>query len=141
MIIMPTTSTTRLGGTARGLEPWVATCLQAPERPTIEITATPCRHGPPASRPATGDVIGFALTWPGQQHGALWISGDTVLYDGVRSVADRVDVGTALPHMGGVRFSVTGPVRYSMTAFGKAPADIREIIHWAPIGDRLVVDV
>ena len=76
-----------------------------------------------------------------QQHGALWISGDTVLYDGVRSVADRVDVGTALPHMGGVRFSVTGPVRYSMTAFGKAPADIREIIHWAPIGDRLVVDV
>ena len=25
--------------------------------------------------------------------------------------------------------------------FDKAPADIREIIRWAPIGDRLVVDV
>ena len=55
---------------------------------------------------------GFALRWPGQQHGALWISGDTVLYDGVRAVADRVEVGTALLHLGGVQFPVTGPVRY-----------------------------
>jgi len=112
-----------------------------------------------------------------QQHGALWISGDTVLYDGVRSVADRVDVGTALLHLGGVQFPVTGPVRYSMTAaqavevcgllrphtaipvhyegwshfrqgravieqeFGRAPAEVREVVIWAPIGDRLVVKV
>ena len=27
----------------------------------IEITATPCRHGPPLSRPIVGDVVGFAL--------------------------------------------------------------------------------
>jgi len=80
------------------------------------VTATPCRHGPPGSRPIVGDVIGFALRWDGQEHGALWISGDTVLYGGLLSVADRVDVGTALLHLGGVRFPVTGPVRYSMTA-------------------------
>jgi len=46
----------------------------------------------------------------------LWISGDTVLYDGVREVADRLHVDTALLHLGGVRFPVTGPVRYTMTA-------------------------
>lgn len=46
----------------------------------------------------------------------LWISGDTVLYDGVRQVADRVQVDTALLHLGGVQFPVTGPVRYTMTA-------------------------
>ncbi len=46
----------------------------------------------------------------------LWISGDTVLYDGVREVADRLEVGIALLHLGGVRFPVTGPVRYTMTA-------------------------
>ncbi len=46
----------------------------------------------------------------------LWISGDTVLYDGVREVADRLQVGTAVLHLGGVRFPVTGPVRYTMTA-------------------------
>ena len=42
------------------------------------------------SHPIVGDVIGFALRWDGQEHGVLWISGDTVLYDGVREVADRL---------------------------------------------------
>jgi L-ascorbate metabolism protein UlaG (beta-lactamase superfamily) len=106
----------RLGGDARGLEPWATTTLEAPDRPPIEVTATPCRHGPPLSRPIVGDVIGFALGWEGQEHGVLWISGDTVLYDGVREVADRLQVDTALLHLGGVRFPVSGPVRYTMTA-------------------------
>lgn len=95
---------------------WGTTSLQAPGRRTIEITATPCRHGPPHSRLIIGDVIGFALRWDGQQHGVLWISGDTVLYDGVREVAARLRVDTALLHLGGVRFPVSGPVRYTMTA-------------------------
>jgi hypothetical protein len=38
----------------------------------------------------------------GQEHGVLWITGDTVLYDGVRRAADRLQVGTALLHLGGV---------------------------------------
>src|SRR4051794_32515917 len=106
----------RLGGNARGLEPWADTRLEGPGRSPIEITATPCRHGPPLSHPLVGDVIGFALRWEGQEHGVFWISGDTVLYDGVRQVADRLEVDTALLHLGGVRFPVTGPVRYTMTA-------------------------
>jgi L-ascorbate metabolism protein UlaG (beta-lactamase superfamily) len=63
-----------------------------------------------------GAVIGFALRWEGQRHGVLWISGDTVLFDGVRAVADRLEVDTAILHLGGVRFPITGPLRYSMTA-------------------------
>lgn len=106
----------RLGANARGLGPWQATTLEHPGRPTIEITATPCRHGPPLSHPIVGDVIGFALRWEGQDHGVLWISGDTVLYDGVRAVADRLEVDTALLHLGGVRFPASGPLRYTMTA-------------------------
>jgi L-ascorbate metabolism protein UlaG (beta-lactamase superfamily) len=105
----------RLGGMTRGLEPWAIMRLDAPGRPTIEITATPCRHGPPLSRPVAGDVIGFALRWDGQNDGVLWISGDTVLCNGVRQVADRLQVDTAFLHLGGVRFPVTGPVRYTMT--------------------------
>ena len=46
----------------------------------------------------------------------LWISGDTVLFDGVREVGRRLDVGTAVLHIGGVRFPVSGPVHYTMTA-------------------------
>jgi L-ascorbate metabolism protein UlaG (beta-lactamase superfamily) len=106
----------RLGGNARGLQPWASTQLEAPAKPPIQVTATPCRHGPPLSRPIVGEVIGFALGWEGQAHGKLWITGDTVLYDGLRQVADRLRVDTALLHLGCVRFPVTGPVRYSMTA-------------------------
>ncbi len=106
----------RLAIGATGLEPWDTHVLDHPGRPAIEITATPCRHGPPGSRPIVGDVIGFALRWSGQRHGAVWVSGDTVLYAGLREVARRVDVGTALLHLGGVRFPISGPIHYTMRA-------------------------
>ena len=115
VVVTTVSGAKRLGGGARGLAPWATTQLEASGRPSIEITATPCRHGPPLSHPLAGDVVGFALRWDGQEHGVLWISGDTVLYDGVRQVADRLQVDTALLHLGGVQFPVTGPVRYSMT--------------------------
>ncbi|KUN58256.1 MBL fold metallo-hydrolase [Streptomyces canus] len=107
----------RLGGTtAQGLKAGQTTRLQAPDRPPIAITATPCRHGPPLSRPVAGQVIGFALTWPGQHHGPLWITGDTVLYGAVRKTAAALRPGTVLIHLGGVQFPLTGPTRYTMTA-------------------------
>jgi L-ascorbate metabolism protein UlaG (beta-lactamase superfamily) len=105
-----------LGGGSRGLAAWDTTVLESPGRVPIEITATPCRHGPPLSHPITGDVIGFALRWEGQENGVLWISGDTVLYPGVRSVADRLDVDVAVIHLGKVQFGLTGPLKYTMTA-------------------------
>jgi L-ascorbate metabolism protein UlaG (beta-lactamase superfamily) len=106
----------RLGAGARGLADWEETTLEAPSRPAIEVTATPCRHGSAALRPLVGDVIGFALRWEGQAQGALWVSGDSVLYDGLRDVAGRLQVDVALLHLGGVRFPITGPLRYTMTA-------------------------
>ncbi len=106
----------RLGANARGLDNWSTYRLEASGKPTIAVTATPCRHGPPGSHPVVGDVIGFGLTWDGQEHGAVWVSGDTVLYDGVRRVAERLDVGTAIVHLGSVRFPITGPIKYTMTA-------------------------
>jgi L-ascorbate metabolism protein UlaG (beta-lactamase superfamily) len=107
----------RLGGRAEGLADWETVALAGPGRATIEITATPCRHGPPGSRPIVGDVIGFALRWPEQRHGALWVSGDSVLYPGLREVAARVTVGTAMLNLGGVTFPwLSGPLRYTMNA-------------------------
>ena len=61
-------------------------------------------------------MIGIALAWPGQEHGTLWISGDTVLYGGLREVPDRITVDTAVVHLGGVKFPLSGPARYTMTA-------------------------
>jgi L-ascorbate metabolism protein UlaG (beta-lactamase superfamily) len=113
VIVTTRSGAKRLGGRARGLDPWQITWLEAPGRPAIEITATPCRHGPPLSHPLVGDVIGFALRCKDR---VLWISGDTVLYDGVRQVAERMRVDTAVLHLGGVQFPITGPLRYTMTA-------------------------
>jgi L-ascorbate metabolism protein UlaG (beta-lactamase superfamily) len=106
----------RLRGNAVGLRPWHSTELTVPGGPAIEVTATPCRHGPPLSRPVTGEVTGFVLRWEGQRHGPLWITGDTVLYPGVREVADRFAIGTTVLHLGAVKFGLTGPLRYTMTA-------------------------
>jgi L-ascorbate metabolism protein UlaG (beta-lactamase superfamily) len=115
VIVTTASGATRLGGAARGLRPWETTTLAVAGRPRLVVTATPARHGPPLSRPVVGDVVGFALQEEGRDDGVLWISGDTVLFDGVRQVAERLRVDTAVLHLGRVRFGLTGPVRYSMT--------------------------
>jgi L-ascorbate metabolism protein UlaG (beta-lactamase superfamily) len=98
----------------QGVAAWESTSVSAPGLPDLTITATPCRHGPPLSRPIAGQVVGFALQWAGDP-AVVWISGDTVLYDGVREVASRLDVDVAVLHLGSVRFGLTGPLRYSMS--------------------------
>ncbi|MFI0374103.1 MBL fold metallo-hydrolase [Actinomadura sp. 1N219] len=115
-VITTASGARRLAAGAHGLRPGHTHHLHSPDKPTITITATPCRHGPPLSRPITGDVIGFALTWPEQRHGPLWITGDTVLYPAVRETAAALRPGTVLLHLGGVRFPQTGPLHYTMTA-------------------------
>jgi L-ascorbate metabolism protein UlaG (beta-lactamase superfamily) len=66
--------------------------------------------------PIVGDVVGFALRRPGSDGVFLWITGDTVLHRPLRESAAAMKVDVALVHVGGVRFPVTGPVRYTMTA-------------------------
>ncbi|QNP75077.1 MBL fold metallo-hydrolase [Streptomyces roseirectus] len=127
-VVTTRTGARRLGGTTvRGLKAGQSSRLEAPGRPSIDITATPCRHGPPLSRPITGEVVGFALTWPGQHHGPLWITGDTVLYRALRKTAAALRPGTVLLHLGGVQFPLTGPARYTMTAADAL--DLCETIH------------
>jgi L-ascorbate metabolism protein UlaG (beta-lactamase superfamily) len=111
-VVTPRTGGARLGCT--GLAPWETTVLDGGAgTPRIEVTATPCRHGPPGFHPIVGDVIGFALRWEG---GSLWITGDTVLYGAVRAAATRVEADVMLLHVGAVRFGVTGPLHYTLTA-------------------------
>jgi L-ascorbate metabolism protein UlaG (beta-lactamase superfamily) len=124
----------RLGSPARGLAAWETTRLESAGRPVVHVTATPCRHGPPLSRPIVGEVCGFALGSEGSVDGVLWVSGDTVLFRELHEVPKRLHVDVALLHLGGVRFPLTGPLRYTMTA-GQAVRFVREL---AP---RLVIPV
>ncbi|MBI2838378.1 MAG: MBL fold metallo-hydrolase [Acidobacteria bacterium] len=112
----------RLRGSAEGLRVWSSVELQSKDGLRVRVTATPARHGPPCSRLIVGDVIGFILEWDGQKHGTLYISGDTVWFDGVAEVARRHKVGTALLHLGGVRFPISGPLRYTFNGAEAARA-------------------
>jgi len=99
---------------AKGLRTGEAHVLTASDKPDLTVAATPCRHGPPLSRPVVGAVIGFALSLNGTQRVSLWITGDTVLHRSVRHFASSHHVDVMLMHLGRVRFPLTGPFRYSM---------------------------
>lgn len=86
----------RIGGGANGLEPWQQVEIATPTGERLRVTATPARHGPVGIEPLVGTVIGFALTLGNDRGPALYISGDTVWYDGVAEVARRFDVRLAL---------------------------------------------
>jgi len=103
----------RLGGNATGIAPWRSTTLTAPDGSELQVTATPARHGPDGGD--RGPVIGFALR-AADEPDVVWCSGDTVWYDGVREVAERVDVTVALPCLGAAMVSAAGPSPLTFTA-------------------------
>ena len=85
---------------------------------TLRITATPARHGPPGTRGIVGPVIGMLLEFQGRT-GAIYISGDTVDYDGLDEIGERATVDVAFLHLGGVQFPKnTGRMQFTMDAKG-----------------------
>jgi L-ascorbate metabolism protein UlaG (beta-lactamase superfamily) len=83
----------RLGGNAQGLAPWRSVDLMsAGDR--LRVTATPARHGPAGIEPLAGDVVGFVLEAEGMR--PIYVTGDTVWYDGVAEVARRFKAGIVL---------------------------------------------
>ena len=110
------TAANGLGGAdVRGLRAGDVTRLTDPGKPDLEITATPARHGPPLTRPIVGDVVGFAVRETGGSQVLVWVTGDTVLYGGLREAATAMTVDVLVTHVGGVQFPITGPLRYTMT--------------------------
>jgi L-ascorbate metabolism protein UlaG (beta-lactamase superfamily) len=103
----------RLGGRAVGLAPWEPVSVTAPDGGELEITATPARHGPAGIEPLSGDVIGFVLTMKNDRNmRPIYITGDTVWYDGVAEVARRFDVGLVLLFAGAAQ--TRGPFHLTM---------------------------
>ncbi len=109
-------SAARLGGNARGVSPWQTVTLTDTNGRSIRVTATPARHGPAEIQLATGDVTGWLLEWEDEPGGALYISGDTVLFAGMEDVARRFQVAVALLHFGAAQAKRFGPVSITLTA-------------------------
>jgi L-ascorbate metabolism protein UlaG (beta-lactamase superfamily) len=102
----------RLGHHAEGLAPWDTTELTAKDGRSLTITATPARHGPAGIEPLSGDVIGFVLSSAKAGQPPIYISGDTVWYDGVAEVARRFKAGFVLPFAGAAQ--TRGPFHLTM---------------------------
>jgi L-ascorbate metabolism protein UlaG (beta-lactamase superfamily) len=102
----------RLGGHAEGLAPWATTELTGKDGRSLTITATPARHGPAGIEPLSGDVIGFVVTSGKAGSPPIYISGDTVWYDGVAEVARRFKAGVVLPFAGAAQ--TRGPFHLTM---------------------------
>ena len=86
----------RLGGNAEGLAPWETAELKAPNGETITVTATPARHGPAGIEQLVGDVIGFVLSSKTNAFKPLYVTGDTVWFDGVAEVQRQFKPGLVL---------------------------------------------
>jgi L-ascorbate metabolism protein UlaG (beta-lactamase superfamily) len=99
----------RLGGHAEGLAPWATTELTK-DGDSLTVTATPARHGPAGIEPLAGDVIGFVLAPKDSR--PIYISGDTVWYDGVAEVARRFKAGVVMPFAGAAQ--TRGPFHLTM---------------------------
>jgi L-ascorbate metabolism protein UlaG (beta-lactamase superfamily) len=94
-----------------GLLPFASLPVDGPGDASVRVTATPARHGPPLSRSFVGDVVGFVLEHAG---GALYVTGDTVMFSGVRAVAERFQkVNVVVAHLGAASY---GPLRFTMNA-------------------------
>jgi L-ascorbate metabolism protein UlaG (beta-lactamase superfamily) len=106
----------RLDDGTRGLAPWETVDLHRADGLHVHVTATPARHGPPEFEKVTGDVTGWIIEWEGQRRGAIYVSGDTVLFEGLQEIAQRYQIGTALLHFGAAHFDVLGPVYLTFTA-------------------------
>jgi L-ascorbate metabolism protein UlaG (beta-lactamase superfamily) len=102
----------RLGGHAEGFAPWASTELTGSGGHALTITATPARHGPAGIEPLSGDVIGFVVSSNKSGSRPIYVSGDTVWYDGVAEVARRFKAGVVLPFAGAAQ--TRGPFHLTM---------------------------
>lgn len=103
----------RLGKNAIGLKTWQEIELPAGDGRTVKIIATPCRHGP--ANADRGPVTGFLLNFSDQNENWLYITGDTVWYEGIEEVARRFNVGFALLFLGAAVVKNVGSAHLTMT--------------------------
>ena len=111
--ITTTAGAERLGGNAIGLANWETIDIPADER-VLLVTGTPARHGP--AHLDRGPVTGFVLAFMDAPDQAVYISGDTVWYEGVAEVARRFKIRVAVLFMGAARVAAVGPDALTMTA-------------------------
>jgi L-ascorbate metabolism protein UlaG (beta-lactamase superfamily) len=126
-VITTPSGAVRLGGNALGLPTWATTDLGTRDGTLVKVEATPARHGPVGIEPISGDVTGFLVTLgsDGGHARRIYVSGDTVWFEGVAEVARRFpDIGVAILHLGAAKLTARSDAHLTMNT-----ADAVEAAH------------
>lgn len=117
LVVSTAEASARLGGNVLGLKRWEKTRITK-DGFTVVVTAAPAQHGPDGTEALTGTVTGFLIdTLDGLAHGPIYISGDTVPFEGTREIVSRVgQVSVALLHLGHVSPPGMDHVHLSLSA-------------------------
>ncbi|MCL4560747.1 MAG: MBL fold metallo-hydrolase [Chloroflexi bacterium] len=114
VVLTTTIGADRLGGNARGLAPWQSFDLPIEGSSVLRVTGTPARHGPASMD--RGPVIGFMLALRDYPDLAIYVSGDTVWYEGVAEVIQRFPIRIAILNLGAARVPEVGLFNLTFTA-------------------------
>lgn len=107
-VLTTTAGAERLGGNAVGLAPWASRTIASAKGGRVRVTATPARHGPAGGD--RGPCIGFILERDTSPDDAVYVSGDTVWFEGVEEVIQRFPrITTAVLFLGAARVSAAAP--------------------------------
>lgn len=117
----------RLGGHAVGMKTWQSMELETKDGRTVILVSTPGRQG----NGERGTVTGFLLYLQDDPAGAVYITGDTDYYEGLKEVASRYDVRLVLPFLGAAKIPALGDSNLSMT--------VAECINLAQVFDKAVI--
>jgi hypothetical protein len=88
------------------LHDWHSTELSLDGSRILRDFATPAQHGP--ARLNRGEVTGFVLLFADAPDNVIYVSGDTVWFEGVAEVAKRFAIRTAILHLGAARVPAVG---------------------------------
>ncbi len=88
-----------------GLDNWEEYAIETEKVKGLKITAIPAQHtNIKRLDRVMGKVIGFTLEWEDQRNGCIYISGDTVLFEGIEELNKRKKVDVAILHLGAGAF-------------------------------------
>lgn len=103
----------RLQGNAIGLKNWQTVEVPTKVEKIIQITGTPCRHGP--INGDRGPVTGFILNYKHEPNEVIYISGDTVYYEEIDHIIERYNIKLAILFLGRAVIKEIGKEPLTMT--------------------------
>ncbi|MBC7847821.1 MAG: MBL fold metallo-hydrolase [Flavobacterium sp.] len=88
-----------------GLDNWGEYEINDKRVKGLKITAIPAQHtNIKRLDKVMGKVLGFTIEWDGQENGCIYISGDTVLFEGIYELARKKNIDIAILHLGAGAF-------------------------------------